>query len=407
VSDLSGHGSEKNRDIEVLRAIAISYVIATHWVPHFLGRFGSLGPWFTQHTALASGVDLFFCISGYVIARSILATATAGASIRSFAAPFWIRRIFRLWPSAWLWAVIPLLLSVAWNRSGGFGGTSPAALDAAMAALNIENFHYYGCLRTQTCGPLGVYWSLSLEEQFYWIFPVLVLLLRRRALIALLTVLAAVQIALPRPNSFSTVDPSLLWLVRTDAICLGILLALFERSGGAAALPPLLRTRLRAGLLSFMFLVVLAVAAAPVLRLAHATGILALASAALVWMARFDRGLIIPRTRFDPVLLWVGSRSYSLYLIHATAGRAASEFRDRLVAIAPHTGQWLGVLTGVVLTIGLTVGLAELNFRCLETPLRAAGRRLSRRLTRDPREPTSTAPAGGAVQARGLAVTKG
>jgi peptidoglycan/LPS O-acetylase OafA/YrhL len=380
-----GDGPHKNREIEVLRAFAISYVVIAHWVPHFLERLGSVGPAFERFTALWSGVDLFFCISGYVIARSTLAAAEANPSIRGFALPFWIRRIFRLWPSAWLWAVIPAILSVVWNRSGLFGATGPAVRDALMAILNVENFHYYRCLPAQTCGPLGVYWSLSLEEQFYLIFPFALLLLRRRTLIWALAVLAAVQIVLPRANAFSP-DPSLLWLVRSDAICLGILLALLERPGRILATPFILATGVRARLVTFALMAILAIAAAPGLGLTRSTGILALTSAGLVWIAHFDRALILPVTRLDPIVLWIGSRSYSLYLIHAVAGRSASELRDRIVHAVPQLGHWTGALMGVLLTITLAIGLCELNFRYVESPLRAFGRRLSQSLSRGSRE---------------------
>jgi peptidoglycan/LPS O-acetylase OafA/YrhL len=223
--------SRKNRDIQILRAVAITYVIAMHWVPHFLGRFGSLDIVLTNYTALWSGVDLFFCISGYVIAKSILREAVSGATFRDFVLPFWMRRIFRLWPSAWLWAVLAVLLVCISDAPGAsFDAAARALSDAAAAILNVANFHYYQCLPAHSCGSLTVYWSLSVEEQFYWIFPLLLLLLPRPALIVLLVTLAAVQIVLPRPNSFETTQPSLLWLVRTDAICLGILLALLESS---------------------------------------------------------------------------------------------------------------------------------------------------------------------------------
>ena len=371
--------SHKNRDIEVLRAIAITYVIALHWVPHFLGRFGSVAGIMERYTALWSGVDLFFCISGYVIASSLLREAGPQTTIRNLAFPFWIRRIFRLWPSAWLWALLAVMLAAATSHGYGlFEATAPVASDAAAAILNVANFHYYHCLAAQSCGSLTVYWSLSLEEQFYWIFPLLLLVLPRRALVAVLIAIAAIQIALPRPNSFTTVQPSLLWLVRTDAICLGILLALFEPQGKTAALPSFVGTPLRARLVSFALMIVLAIAAAPALDFPLATGVLALASSGLVWLARFDSGLILPKTRFDPVLLWIGSRSYSLYLIHPVSGRLATEVRDRSVLLVPHLSAPLVVLIGVSLTIGLTLGFAELNFRFLETPLRKIGTRITR-----------------------------
>lgn len=369
--------SARNRDIEVLRAVAITFVIALHWVPHFLGRFGSLGRILDNYTALWSGVDLFFCVSGYVITKSIKLESSTDASIRNCAVPFWIRRIFRLWPSAWLWAVIPFILSIAWSASGKFGVPARTATDVIMAILNVENFHYYRCLENHTCGALSVYWSLSLEEQFYWIFPIAILMLRRRTLIATLAVVATVQILIPRPASFLSATPSLLWLVRTDAICLGVLLALLERPEQLAKIPRFLQSQARAAFATGSLLVVLAVAASPALGIPQATGVLALASAGLVWMARFNCGLIAPVSMMDPVLLWLGSRSYSLYLTHLVAGRFASELRDRIIEEAPRSGSTPGVLLGVSMFVIITIATTELNFRFVETPLRVLGRRFA------------------------------
>jgi peptidoglycan/LPS O-acetylase OafA/YrhL len=123
----------------------------------------------------------------------------------------------------------------------------------------------------------------------------------------------------------------------------------------------------------------LATAAAPALHFSRATGALALASGGLVWLAHFDRGLVFPKSRFDPVFLWVGSRSYSLYLIHQVSVGAASMIRDRFVELIPHLNPLSGVFIGVFLTIGSTLAFAELNFRFVETPLRKMGARLTSR----------------------------
>lgn len=364
----------KNRDIEVLRAVAISYVLLAHWSPHLLRMLGisesALG-----FLGLTSGVDLFFCISGFVIASSALAEleSRTPVSIAQYAGPFWIRRIFRLWPSAWFWALVPLVLAFCWNRSGAFGSPRSATLDAIFAVLNFENVHYYSCLQTQSCGPLGVYWSLSLEEQFYWIFPLLIFAVSRRVLIALLLAAAIVQIVLPRPNSFSSGSPSLLWLLRSDAICLGILLAIFKNTK-LYRLPPMLQHPGGHVITATLF-VLLAIVGAPGLHLSLATGVLAIVSAALVWIAGFNRDLILPRTAFDTVVLWIGARSYSLYLVHSVVGRFAWEFYSRLKHSS--TPRLAGVLT-VSIGVVFTVVFAEMNFRLLESPLRKLGRRLAR-----------------------------
>jgi peptidoglycan/LPS O-acetylase OafA/YrhL len=363
----------KNRDIEVLRAVAISYVLLAHWLPHLLRMLG-IGDSALGFLGLTAGVDLFFCISGFVIASSALAELESGpsVSIAQYAGPFWIRRIFRLWPSAWFWALVPLVLAFCWNRSGAFGSPRLATYDAIFAVLNFENIHYYFCLQTQSCGPLGVYWSLSLEEQFYWIFPLLIFAVSRRILIALLLAAAIVQIVLSRPNSFSSGSPSLLWLLRSDAICLGILLALFKTTR-FYHLPPILRSQRSGRVTTAGLFVLLAIIGSPALHLSVATGVLAIVSTALVWIAGFNQDLILPRTPFDTVVLWIGSRSYSLYLVHSVAGRFGWELYWRL----KHTPKLAG-LASVSIGVVFTVVFAEMNFRLLEDPLRKLGRRLAR-----------------------------
>ena len=85
-----------NLEIEYLRAIAVLLVVFAH-ADVIFPRSG-IGQW--------TGVDLFFCISGYVITRSFeryFDDAIAEGRWWAAARAFWVRRIFRLAPSAWLW----------------------------------------------------------------------------------------------------------------------------------------------------------------------------------------------------------------------------------------------------------------------------------------------------------------
>lgn len=366
----------KNRDIEVLRAAAIAYVVFWHLAPHALERLGAAGRSIEASTALWSGVDLFFSVSGFVIASSLLRERDRHTSFRRFAVPFWIRRIFRLWPGAWLWAAIAVVLACTFNSTGLFGVPANTARDAAMAVLNVANFHQLGCLREHTCGALRIYWSLSLEEQFYWVFPFAAYFLGRRPLMVLVAIIAAVQMPLVRPMAFTAASPGLAWLTRTDAICLGVLTAYAASTSAYAAIrASAMRHRFMCGAGAFALLLVLAVAAAPRLQIGRATSILALASGALVLLASFDAGLIFPRVPWaEPVLMWLGSRSYSLYLVHDIAGSLAAELRARVAV--PLSGAGFAAY-GLALTAGLALVFAETNYRWVESPLRRYGRTLA------------------------------
>ncbi len=113
------HQRGRIADIEVLRGISVLYVIASHIA-------GTLLPWPTpllghitrNYVMFWPGVDLFFAISGFVIARSllpILRAAGSGTEFFSAVLVFWIRRAWRLLPSAWLWLAIILFLAAFFN----------------------------------------------------------------------------------------------------------------------------------------------------------------------------------------------------------------------------------------------------------------------------------------------------
>ena len=99
-----------NLEIEYLRAIAVLLVVLAHADATF-PRSG-LGQW--------TGVDLFFCISGYVISRAFepffdkhIAEGRWWVAARAF----WVRRIFRLAASAWLWLSVMVFCSWAIHSS--------------------------------------------------------------------------------------------------------------------------------------------------------------------------------------------------------------------------------------------------------------------------------------------------
>ncbi|HST44165.1 MAG TPA: acyltransferase family protein [Luteimonas sp.] len=221
-------------DIQLLRAVAVAMVVLFHLWPGVVpGGF--------------AGVDVFFVISGFLITahleRELEATGTV--ALRRF----WARRIARLLPAALLVLAVTLLAARAWLPATQWAQT---AREAAASALYVENWvlaaasvDYFAASKAATA--LQHYWSLSVEEQFYLAWPLLLLAgariargRRRRALATTLSLVIIASLAWSLLASRS-VDPGYFsTFVRAWEFAAGGLLAviLARRQGQRAPLHP-------------------------------------------------------------------------------------------------------------------------------------------------------------------------
>ena len=158
-------------DIQALRAVAVGLVVVNHlwpsWVP---GGY--------------AGVDVFFVISGYLITSHLRREVDATGRVRLGA--FWARRARRLLPAAMTVLAFCLLVTILWApitsvRPGmnqiAAAGTYSLNWVLAASTLNYFNAGTGGTTVTH-------YWSLSVEEQFYLLWPLVTLgcaLLARRS----------------------------------------------------------------------------------------------------------------------------------------------------------------------------------------------------------------------------------
>lgn len=367
--------SKRIMDIEVLRAIAVLGVLFHHMqgslftdpVPLLEKIHGWAQPWW--------GVDLFFAISGFVIARSLIPTLQGCTTRQEYwqeTRNFWLRRAFRLLPSAWLWLALMLLACVFLNRSGAFG-TLSANLQATLAGvLQYANFRFADSFFHYEYGSSFVYWSLALEEQFYLLFPLLILLFRQRLVWALLA-LVAVQIL--------TVRTPLLMVVRTDALALGVLLAMWSAQPGYQRWEPTFLRRPWAAIAALIAIgSLLSFMATDRFTFApYRIGSIAVLGALLVWIASYNRDYLMPAGAMQRVLAWVGSRSYGMYLIHIPAYQLVRELIFRLQNAGLPSPAGHPIVT-LLLAFGLIVLLSELNYRVIEMPMRNRGAALVKRL---------------------------
>jgi len=190
--------------LDGLRALAIVAVL-WHHTAHSI-------PGWTITTRGFIGVDLFFIISGFLIATLLLRERRAGhISLRNF----YIRRFLRIFPPYYL-----MLLIVAATAFLAPGHSANVIWhDILFAALYLSNLVPMNSV-------LAITWSLSTEEQFYLVAP-LAIKSMRRALFPLL-IMAYILVSLPPFGYFSSITlPDFFKETTYGPILLGVILARF------------------------------------------------------------------------------------------------------------------------------------------------------------------------------------
>ncbi|MCW2830884.1 MAG: hypothetical protein JWP31_1576 [Aeromicrobium sp.] len=152
---------DRRRDIQGLRAVAVALVVGYHlWPDAVRGGF--------------VGVDIFFVISGCLITRMLLTRPPRrGRDL----ATFWARRIRRLMPAALLVLAATLLASRLLAPETQWLRTAKEAMAAAVYGENwmlVASATDYLAPSTAPT-PVQHFWSLAVEEQFYIVWPVLIL----------------------------------------------------------------------------------------------------------------------------------------------------------------------------------------------------------------------------------------
>lgn len=377
---------QRIEDIEVLRAFAVLWVVIHHAHGNLITWKTPLGERFFAYFGGWSGVDLFFAISGFVIARDLIPRMQAVGDRTQFlrqAVAFWIRRAYRLLPSAWLCLGFIVIASIAFNSSGAFGSVRANVAGALAAMLQVANFHFASSFGQ----PLGLgatfhFWSLSLEEQFYLALPFLVFY-GRRALPWILGALVLYQLLSVRPNLYY-------WMLRTDAMLLGVLIAWWSRTPTYQLFEPVfLRGRpwLGAAVLLFLTLAVSFVASDALKVVEHRISLVALLSALLVLIASYNRHYLLAPGALQKLLLWVGSRSYAMYLWHIPVFFAVREIAHRYSIASGITLNEAHIPQFIVAGTLALIAVCELNYRLVEMPLRQRGAAAAQRWLASPNAP--------------------
>jgi len=192
------------------------------------------------------GVSLFFTLSGYLICSLLIGEQERTGSIRWTA--FWARRFRRLSPAAFVVIGACVAIPVVWDGAWGRYLASADVIAALGSWSNLWQIHLVDTGRAlRVLGPLGPFWSLALEEQFYLAISVIALLSARtpssrRTLAGVLGVIGVGSIVIGLTAKAPDAGGSnVRWLfapdVRAVELVAGCLLALSAFGASAARRP--------------------------------------------------------------------------------------------------------------------------------------------------------------------------
>ncbi|WP_431279761.1 acyltransferase family protein [Leifsonia poae] len=359
-------GRRTRPEIQALRAVAVAAVVLYHfWPPVVTGGY--------------VGVDVFFAISGFLITGHLL--REVAATDRIGLAQFWARRARRLLPASLLVLLVTAIAVLVWVPSifwlPFFRETIASALYVENWTLAADSVDYLAANAVPTA--VQHYWSLSAEEQFYLIWPLVILaglwastrvrrFSRRRVIFVVLSVVTAASLA--ASVALTTSSPSVAYFItptRAWEFGLGGLLALalgtFDEGMGRRIGQRIDKVRpilAWAGWIAIAYAVFRFSAATPfpgytaLLPVGGALLVIAAGSPARWWAPTSIVGI-------RPVQ-WVGDVSYSIYLWHWP-----------LLIVAPYVvGHASLTLIEKVALLALTVVLAWATKRWVEDPVRRA-----------------------------------
>jgi peptidoglycan/LPS O-acetylase OafA/YrhL len=337
--------------LDGLRALAVALVLCFH------GGF-------TWMTGGYVGVSVFFTLSGYLITSLLLVEhdRTGRIDLRSF----YTRRVKRLLPASLVLLAVVVLAAAfgawRWDRA--------LTRDVVGSALQVENWvklfgdASYADLVNASLGrvaPLEHYWSLSIEEQFYWVWPLVMLAVLRRArsrrrvtmsvgAMALVGAIAAPVIAAVWGGDAAYWSTP----ARMGEILVGAALAALLHEGRRVP-----RTVGRAAPLALVVVLVAAVtwpaASGPAYR--GWLPVFALASTTLIAGLQVD-GPVRRLLSLQP-LVWLGTISYGVYLYHWPIFAVVTADRVSLDGAALFA-----------LRVGITLIAAVMSYRLIERPIR-------------------------------------
>ena len=350
--------------LDGLRGIAILLVLVTHFCVFTYRPFIDL-LFFKAAAAGWIGVDLFFVLSGYLITGILLDAKGAPGYFRTF----YTRRVLRIFPLYYgvliaLFFVVPFLLSerpdLVRSLTNGQGWYWIYMTNIFFAAGNWE---VKNALHT------GHLWSLAVEEQFYLLWPFVVLALSRRHLMRVCAGAVTASFLIRCGMRAFHATPEMVYLLlptRMDGLAVGAAIAIAAR--GSEGLARWLRPALIAmGVAGVGFSAVVIVEhgfdafGIPMQTFGYSLLAIVLGGVLVVVLIRQ------PRLLADPRLVFFGRYSYGLYVLHPVClillpwlGFTADKWPTVMGSHVP------GVLLFGLVSTSMSVIFALISWHCYE-----------------------------------------
>jgi peptidoglycan/LPS O-acetylase OafA/YrhL len=347
--------------LDGVRGAAILFVLCAHGARFLPGQGTTIG-----HAAVVllnlgwCGVQLFFVLSGFLITRLLLAKKARARRTGLFA-DFYARRALRIFPLYYV--VLIVIFAIRWISGVNIG---PRAGEMWWYLAYLQNWYNAAGHIPEA---VGHFWSLAIEEQFYIVWPLVVIACSRRSLgrtcIGIVTAVILIRLA-----SAYALNASSIWLyhstiAQVEGLAMGALLAVIADEGSIARNAGRAGLAVSLGMLSLFALTVVSGSTAifgantPFSVAASVAFSLTFTGAILYALSR--PASVGARVLRSPGLRAAGRISYGLYVIHYPVSWTLA----RLPMFR------LGGVVALLAYFGLTVALAMLSWRFIERPFLA------------------------------------
>jgi peptidoglycan/LPS O-acetylase OafA/YrhL len=356
-----GHKPKYYPALDGLRGVAILAVFFSHFGGGHTISNPVIHVWSMIADAGWMGVDLFFCLSGFLITGILLDTSQAEHRIKNFYA----RRALRIFPLFYASLLVLLLLTPILHLHWQAGHL--------LYPLYLGNMVPLLAPTLRAPGPqVGVthLWSLAVEEQFYMLWPFVVWFVPERKKLLRLSVGIVIAVLLLRVGLVARgASPFIIYsllFTRADSLICGAILALLVRGPGGRQLP--VHWVLPVSAVAIVALFVRTGSSLHDAPLISSVGysVIAIFSACLVYCAWLGEHWIA-RIANHKVLRFFGRYSYGLYIYH---GFLIVLFLPLVIPFRNvlHSA-WLGGIAFMVCALGTTIVLAVLSYHFFEAPL--------------------------------------